>query len=64
MRGGIKKMTSSVGGGGGGFFLDLPNINYVIYPRRTQAYNDARTSTWVNQTGYITLCRSFDIMCK
>ena len=27
---------------------------HVIYPRNTQAYNHARTSTWMNQKGYIT----------
>ena len=31
------------------------NTNYVIYPRSSQAYNDARTSTWMNQKGYIAL---------
>ena len=34
------------------------NTYYVIYPRSTQAYNYARTSTWVNQRGYITLART------
>ena len=34
------------------------NTYYAIYPRSTQAYNYARTSTWVNQRGYITLTRT------
>ena len=34
------------------------NTYYAIYPRSTQAYNYARTSTWVNQRGYITLART------
>ena len=29
-------------------------LNHVIYPRNTQAYSDAWTSTWMNQKGYIT----------
>jgi len=27
---------------------------HVTYPRSTQAYNDARTSTWMYQRGYKT----------
>jgi len=27
---------------------------HVIYPRNTQAYNHAWTSTWMNQKGYKT----------
>jgi len=29
-------------------------VNHVVYPRNTQAYNDAMTSAWMNQKGYIT----------
>jgi len=28
--------------------------NHVTYPRSTQAYDDARTSTWMYQRGYTT----------
>ena len=30
------------------------NHNHVTYPRSTQAHVDARTSAWINQTGYVT----------
>ena len=29
-------------------------LNCVTYPGNTQAYSDARTSTWMKQKGYIT----------
>ena len=29
-------------------------LNHIVYPRNTQAYSDAWTSTWMNQKGYIT----------
>jgi len=31
----------------------------VTYPRSNQAYNDARTSTWMYQRGYITIADTF-----
>ena len=38
--------------------------NHVIYPRSTQAYSDSRTSTWVNQKGYITHALGFNTHLK
>ena len=35
------------------------NVYYVAYPRSSQAYNDARTPTWLNQIRYYNVCLNF-----
>ena len=35
------------------------NVYYVTYPRSSQAYNDARTPTWLNQIRYYNIFLNF-----